>query len=633
MIKKLVFLLLLAFLFCGCSLFLKSESENKASDKTESSTIGTNSELAVKPFAQAQDEVSKTLEDYEIDFSKIKFWKKSSDSNENCGNYDSETKILQLNTKWKAGVFSLNNFDASDYRYIKIEYEAFEDGGKTNLPFRLQCQYGDDNKTTENLLCERKRHVQYLRLNKDLKSSINQIQIWCITDSPVAYKINRLCLTQYKPAPIPLVDTGSKSFDTSISAIALVKKMQLGWNLGNTFDAHSFGWQPLYWNQGIETEFHWEARETTKELIDFPYSEGYKTIRIPVTWFDHIIDDKYTIDPDFMARVKTIVDYAIDAGYYVILNEHHSVHGEHENTIRTTSSGWEYSKRKMPSPLGYADGYIVSSNPEDQAESKRFLKAIWTQIADAFNNGYDEHLIFETMNEPRNARDEHPASYRDRTDHEWTPGMKSAFYNLDGSIKGYWCDNRECEECLKEYEVLNDYNQLCLDTIRASGGNNANRFVMIPGLCTHIETVLQKIDDEEKGIFSPGLFKMPKDSAKDKLILTVHKYPGWRDEDQNKFSERMQNNISNLLGLLNEQYVQKGIPVVIGETGAEKGPVSFDERLAWARYLSQTARKYGMALVWWDCGSSETSMAEIDRVNKKFFEAELVKMMIDEMSK
>ena len=631
MFKKLIFLIIIAFVFCGCNLFLKPDSESGAGNKT--SVPGDNSELKIKPFALSENEISQPLEDYDIDLSKIKFWKKSSDSTDDCGTFDSETKILKLNTKWTAGVIYLNNFDASDYRYIRIDYEPCDDGGQTNLPFRLQCQYGDDDKTTENQLCERKRRVQYLRLNKDLKSSINQIQIWCITDSPVEYKITRLCLTQNKIISEPVIDTGSKRFDTSISAIDLVKQMQLGWNLGNTFDAHSFGWQPNYWEQGIETEFHWEKTETTKELIDFPYANGYRTIRIPVTWFDHIIDDKYTIDPDFMTRVKTIVDYAIEAGYYVILNEHHSVHGEHENTIRKTSSSWEYSKRKMPSPLGYADGYIVSSNETDQQESKRFLNSIWTQIATAFNNGYDEHLIFETMNEPRNARDEHPATYRDRTDHEWTPGMKSAFYNLDGNIKGYWCDNRECSECLAEYKVLNEYNQVCLDAIRATGGNNANRFVMIPGLCTHIETVLKKMDDEERGIFSTGLFEMPQDTANDKLILTVHKYPGWRDEDQNKFSERMQNNIVNLLGELNEQYVKNGIPVVIGETGAEKGPLPYEERLAWAKYLTKTARQYGMAVCWWDCGSSENSMAEIDRVNKKFFEPELVQAMLEEMAK
>lgn len=633
--RRTLFISCIIFLFfSGCSIFLKSDDDPSVHPDEN---IGTNAELAVKPFIVPEESVSQVLADYEIDLAKIKFWKKSTDSTEACGTYDAASHQLDLFTKWKAGVLYLQDFDASDYRYIKIEYEPVYDGGATNLPFRLQCQYGNADKTTENQICERKRRVQYLKLNPDYKNKINQIQIWCITDFPVSYKIKKLSLTQNKAAPVPVVDTDSKSFNTSISAIDLVKEMQFGWNLGNTFDAHSFGWQPLYWNQGIETEFHWESTETTKELIEFPYAEGYKTIRIPVTWFTHIIDDKYTIDPDFMMRVKTIVNYAIEAGYYVILNEHHSVHGEHVNTIRNTASSWEYAKRKMPYPLGYADGYIISSNPTDQEESKKFLKSIWTQIATAFNNGYDEHLIFETMNEPRNARDEHPATLRNRTDHEWSPGMKCAFYNSDGSIKGYWCDNRECPECLAEYECLNEYNQVCLNAIRATGGNNAKRFVMIPGLCTHIETVLEKIDDEENGIFSPGLFKMPADSVQGKLILTVHKYPGWRDEDQNKFSNRMKNNISKLLGLLNEQYVSKGIPVVIGETGTGKEALNSDskpytERYAWAQFLTKTARQYGMSVCWWDCGSSEDSMAEIDRVNKKFFEPELVKMMIAEMS-
>ncbi|MCR4734404.1 MAG: glycoside hydrolase family 5 protein [Treponema sp.] len=428
-------------------------------------------------------------------------------------------------------------------------------------------------------------------------------------------------------------DSGNKTFSISsdTSALDFVENMGFGWNLGNTFDAHAYNWLENYWERGIECEFDWEKVETTKELLEFPIANGYKTIRIPVTWYCHIIDDKYTIDPFWMKRVKRVVDMALEAGYYVILNEHHSVHGDTETTYKTIEGKEdEYETRRMNLPLEYGDGYIVSSNAQDIKESKAFLKAIWTQIAEAFNNGYDEKLIFETMNEPRNSRDYHA----DGKSHEWNPGLKLPYHKADNeSIGGYWCDNLDCKICHAEYEVLNEYNQLCLDVIRASGGNNAQRFVMIPGLCTGIETVLPKIADEENGIFSPGLFKMPQDSVEDRLILTIHQYPAWKIDEypQGVFSKRMENNITALQNLLDQYYVSKGIPVIIGETGTGRSPISYDERVKWISHLIKEARSHKMCVIWWDCGSSEESSATIDRVNKCFYEPELIQTIMDAM--
>ena len=576
---------------------------------------------------------------FEIDLSKLIFWETSSGSGVKCGSYNPETKIIELNTQFKAGVVYAWNFagaktfDASDYRYIRIDYEPVDNGGPTNQKFQIRCVYGDG--TAETQLCERKRHTQYYTLNPELKKEIKQVEIWCITKQPIEYKINGMWFTQDKILSPAIEDKKDGAFDNSISAINLVKDMGVGWNLGNTFDAHSFGWQPEYWLQGIEAEFHWEDTETTYKLLKFPYDNGYKTLRVPVTWYCHIIDDKYTIDPDWMARVKRVVDMALDIGYYVILNEHHSVHGDHVTEFKTEAGKEkEYAKRRMPSPLGYADGYIVSSNQQDIEESEKFLSAIWTQIATAFNGSYNEKLIFETMNEPRNPRDEHPVTYRDKTNHEWQPCLKLPFHKQDGeTIGGYWCDNRECAECIAEYEVLNRYNQVCLDAIRATGGNNAKRFVMIPGLCTNARTVLPKVEDEENGVFAPGLFKMPEDisenAANKKLILTIHEYPSWKYNEGNKvFAPRMQTEISENLRLLNEAFVKEGIPVVIGETGTGRQPISYDERLKWIKFLMEHARKYGMSVVWWDCGKKDDSSSEINREKICFYEPDFVTEML-----
>ena len=604
---------LLFLTFSSCSFFLHSKSNGESKEEKVP---------AVNYLLLPEDEVSQPLEDFPIPLSKHYFWGK-----EDCS-YDKETKILRINGSWEGMVLSAQDFsgsktfDASDYRYIKIEYSPVNSGSESNLPFRLRCDYEDG--TSEYQLCERKRTVQYLRLNSEKKSKINKIVIWTSSEFPIEYKINSLCFSQSRHLN-PIVDYGNKIFNDSISAINLVKQMGFGWNLGNTFDAHSFHWQPDYWTLGMETEFHWSKIETTPELLSFPKSQGYKTIRIPVTWFTHIVDDKYTIDPDWMRRVKQVVDWAIDAGYYVILNEHHSVHGDQETTYKTDKVN-EFESRRMNSPLKYADGYIVSTNPDDIAESKRFLSKIWTQIATAFNNGYDEHLIFETMNEPRNPRDYHIPG---ESAHEWNPGLKLSWLKfVDGKevIGGYWCNNLNCQLCLSEYEVLNEYNQVCLDAIRATGGNNAKRFVMIPGMGTGIVPALNKIEDAELDIFSPGKFKMPTDTATDKLILTVHKYPQWKEIEGNIFfRESTKESITNQFVQLNQDFIQRGIPVVIGETGALKSDAPLEERIKCFSHLFIEAKKYGMSVIWWDCGD----YAQINRKNLEFYEPALTETLLD----
>ena len=174
-----------------------------------------------------------------------------------------------------------------------------------------------------------------------------------------------------------------KKLNTSLKAMDIAKQMECGWNLGNTLEARD-NWSPkskiFPFNEGLSSETDWSEELTTKAIIETGIKNGYKTIRIPVTWCNHLVDTNYTIDSQWMARVKQIVDWAIDAGYYVILNEHHSVHDE------------------MNSPIKHCEGYNVSA--KDEKETKAFLQAIWKQISETFNNNYDEHLIFETMNEP-----------------------------------------------------------------------------------------------------------------------------------------------------------------------------------------------------------------------------------------
>ena len=565
------------------------------------------------------EEILEPTDDYFLDLKKLGVSEEEGDS------YDKESFILNLVTKWKCAQIWLGDYDASLYRYVRIEYEPVT--SEENQPFRFHSRYSDN--TSSYQLCERKRTVQYLPLDKGKKNSLKSVFIQSITDKPLTVKIKSICFTQNKILTPAIVDSNGNAVIKSISAVDLVDKMGVGWNLANTFEAHSFSWQENPLLQGLESEFHWESIETTPELLQFAFDKGYKTLRVPVTWYCHIIDDNYTIDPDWMARVKVIVDEALKIGYYVILNEHHSVHGDHKTEYVIQENGTKkFTSRAMGKPLNRGEGYLVCSDEADIKESKRFLHAIWKQIATAFNTSYDEHLVFETMNEPRNARDEHKADPKGRTDHEWQPGLKMPWYKEDGSIGGYWCDATNCEECIKEYEVLNQYNQVCLNAIRATGGNNANRFVIIPSPCTGQKTVVNE------------MFHLPQDSAVDKLILSVHSYPFGSSEDgtkeNQKYTDAMKqatkDTVENLyrLFVLGEGHLGKGLPIVYGEVGAVRSKVAVEERIKWIDLFVKEARAHKMSVLYWDCGDDRSgSMAQIDREHCTLYEPDFFYTMIN----
>ena len=373
--------------------------------------------------------------------------------------------------------------------------------------------------------------------------------------------------------------------DDTLTAMKLAQAMECGWNLGNTLDART-SWTPeskvFPFNEGLTSETVWGEEKTTKEIIETGIKNGYKTIRIPVTWCNHLTDTNYTIDSKWMARVKEIVNWAIDAGYYVILNEHHSVHED------------------MNSPLKKCEGYIVTT--ESALESRAFIQAIWKQICQNFNNEYDEHLIFETLNEPRDP--DH--------DHCWNTQPAS------------------CEVCKNEVALLNNYNQLVLDTIRASGGNNATRFVMVPATGTGISEALK------------DGFKLPTDTATDKLIVTVHMYPldsGGTGYGSHNFDADTKSEISSKTRSLYLKFVSEGIPVVIGEFGAARdgidsqGKIIDDfvitakDRLDCFTYFAQQAGKYSMPFINWDCGG-DGGMATINRKTCSVYEPDYLAAVI-----
>jgi len=334
-------------------------------------------------------------------------------------------------------------------------------------------------------------------------------------------------------------DTGKASFDNTIQASKLMTQLGFGWNLGNTLDAHNGNY-----NEGLNSETSWGNPKVTNSMIDKLVAKGFKTIRIPVTWHNHIIDKSYTIDPAWMKRVKEIVDYCLKKGLFVIINVHHD---------------------NSDSSLSYGKGFYPRSN--QMGESKKFLANIWSQITLAFNNGYDYHLIFEALNEPRLIGD----------GHEWY----------------YQAGDQSSEECVK---VVNEYNNMIHTIIRNSGGNNKLRFLLFTSGAAAFSYVTSNnfyLPDDTK--YNPKIKR---------ILVSVHMYAPYDfamngDMSKNQFTEAYKNELESNFQALKAKFISNGYYVVFTEMGATD-KMNTDQRIAWGTFYVQRAKKLRMACVIWD---------------------------------
>jgi len=104
-------------------------------------------------------------------------------------------------------------------------------------------------------------------------------------------------------------------------ALAFVRSMGTGWNLGNTFDASDCTWL----KNELEYEKGWCGVYTTREMIQAVYDAGFRTIRMPVSWHNHVSGEDHAISGAWLDRVQQVADWAIDLGMYVIINTHHDM--------------------------------------------------------------------------------------------------------------------------------------------------------------------------------------------------------------------------------------------------------------------------------------------------------------------
>ncbi|HYQ02275.1 MAG TPA: glycoside hydrolase family 5 protein [Polyangiaceae bacterium] len=332
-----------------------------------------------------------------------------------------------------------------------------------------------------------------------------------------------------------------------------VANMKLGWNLGNSLDVSDAS------KSDTVVETAWGNPAVTPELMKAVAAAGFGVVRIPVTWIGRFgAAPSYTISPTFISRVEQVVKYALDANLYVIINIHHD-------------GGNNVSGRWLN--LVDSSGQVTTANAT--AVLTQF-KALWTQIAAHFK-GYGERLILESMNEV---------------------------------MVDYGTPKPEY------YTQINDLNQAFVDTVRAGGGNNATRCLVVPGYNTNID-------------YTVAGFTAPKDTSSGKLILSDHFYdpysfagsaethtwgtgnPGidnWGQEDY----------VKSQMAKLKSTYVDKGLPMILGEYGAVNQTGYENYRRYYTEYVTKAAHDAGITPIYWDNGgknSGSDAFGLIDRSN------------------
>lgn len=279
------------------------------------------------------------------------------------------------------------------------------------------------------------------------------------------------------------------------------------------------------WGTG-QLETGWGAPVTTKEMFEDLKNRGIDTIRLPVAWSFRMNDNNQIYQP-LVDRVNEIVDMAINSGMYVILNIH-------------WDGGWINDKN-----YGFTKKY---------SQCMKKYTDIWTQICERYKD-YDEHLVFESLNE------------------------EGAFDNVWNQ---YGPNNQEKKEAA--FGLLNTINQTFVDLVRASGGNNKNRYLLIAGYATDIDLTCQ------------SEYKIPQDPKKH-CMISVHYYTpstfailtedaSWGKNQRTWGTETDISALHENMNKMKVNFQDKGYGVIIGEYGC---PVVNKEPESVRKYLTEVA--------------------------------------------
>lgn len=328
---------------------------------------------------------------------------------------------------------------------------------------------------------------------------------------------------------------GAQTGTTGTEALEFVANMGVGWNLGNTMDAYDNGFG---FNSELSYETMWSGAVTTQELVDAVKAAGFNILRIPISWNNHLSKGDRKINEEWINRVREIVDYAYNQDMYVIINTHHDLH------------------------IAY---YYPSKEYEER--SIAFVETVWSQIAEYFKD-YGDRLIFEGINEPR---------LKD-TKYEW---------NFDSNAT----------ECVEAMEVINKMNQAFVDTVRSAGGNNETRYLMVPGYAASLHGCTNEY------------FVLPAD-AQNRVIVSIHAYVPYNfalqaETESGSVKKFNTANISStrdidwMMESIQETFLSKGVPVIIGEFGA-RDKDNEEDRAAYVKYYLEAAKEIGVSCLLWD---------------------------------
>ena len=320
------------------------------------------------------------------------------------------------------------------------------------------------------------------------------------------------------------------------SAKDAVSNMGLGFNLGNTMDAVDMN-KSMSKNSVTDFETCWGQPVTTNAMMKFLKDGGINAVRVPVTWFQHM-DADGNVDKAWMDRVQQIVDYVINNGMYCVLNVHHDTGAE----------------------SGGSSIHWIKADVQNHAANKSRFKSLWTQIATRFQD-YGNKLVFEGYNEMLDA---------------------SSTWNapVDAS----------------SYTALNDYAQDFVDAVRATGGNNATRNLIV-------NTYAAANND---AVISN--FKVPADKVSGHIAVEIHTYDPWNwFSSKGAWDSSCQTEITNMFTRLNNTFVSKGVPVVIGEYGTHgdnsvsKSSTDAEKQAAadQAADIVKKAKALGIATFYW----------------------------------
>ena len=337
----------------------------------------------------------------------------------------------------------------------------------------------------------------------------------------------------------------------------------------------------LGWNLGNTMEAiggptAWGNFVPPQSFITSVKQAGFNTIRLPVAWDGNANQSTYEINAAWMAQVKGLVDMCIKDSLFVVLNIH-------------WDGGW--LENKIDS---------ASFRPDMKAKIIAKQGAYWRQIATTFRN-YDRHLLFAGTNEPN-------------------------------------VENAAAQAVLKEFL------QVFIDTVRATGGNNASRTLIIQGPSTDIEKTHKLMTS------------LPTDKINDRLMAEVHFYPYQytlmeQDADWGKvFYYWGRNNhsttdptrnptwgeeafVDSVFGLMKTQFVDKNIPVLLGEFGAMKRTnltgdayaLHVQGRRSFYEHIAMSAKARGILPVAWDAGGlGANTMSIFDRRAETIFDLGLL---------